>query len=257
MMEYQTIRAREGRGCKSDAFYIELPFRDATGRNESQWRIRARTYRYLERHILPLLERDSRPLDVLDIGAGNGWLSYRLSLRGHRPVAVDLLTNEEDGLGAAAHYAGAFRQMFPRFQAEMDQLPFVDSQFGLIIFNASLHYSEDYTRTMADAVRCLRNRGIVVIADTPWYSNERSGRMMVAERREIFTTKFGFPSDGICSLEFLTDSRLLALEDRFALHWHVHRPWYGVRWALRPVLARLRGRREPSRFRIYVAEVRK
>lgn len=256
-MEYQAVRAKEGRGSGSDEYYLELPFRDATGKNEAQWWIRARTFRYLERRVLPLLKRGSRPIDVLDIGAGNGWLSYRLSMRGHRPVAVDLLINKEDGLGAAVHYANVLSGLFPRFQAEMDHLPFADSQFQAIIFNASLHYSEDYTRTIAESVRCLRNRGLIVIADTPWYSRDRSGQLMIAEKRDLFTMKFGFPSDGIASQEFLTDSRLLALEDRFALQWHVHSPWYGVRWALRPLIARVRGRREPSRFRIYVAEVRK
>jgi len=258
MMEYQIVRAKEGRGSRSDAYYLELPYRDVTGKNDLQWRIRARTYRYIERRVLPLLERHQPgALGVLDAGAGNGWLSYRLSLRGHRPVALDLLTNELDGLGAAAHYENVLKYLFPRFQGEIDHLPFADSQFHCIIYNASFHYSEDYARTLSEAMRCVRNRGLIIIADTPWYSNERSGRLMVSERRALFTKKFGFPSDGISSEEFLTDLRLRGLEDRCGVRWQVHSPWYGFRWALRPVIAKVRRRREPSRFRVYVAEVRK
>jgi predicted RNA methylase len=51
------------------------------------------------------MEREaSRPLDLLDLGAGTGWMSYRLALRGHHPVAVDLLNDDRDGLGAARHF---------------------------------------------------------------------------------------------------------------------------------------------------------
>jgi hypothetical protein len=32
--------------------------------------------------------------------------------------------------------------------------------------------------------------------------------------------------------------------------------WYGFRWAMRPLRSRLENRREPSQFRIYVAQVK-
>jgi hypothetical protein len=37
------------------------------------------------------------------------------------------------------------------------------------------------------------------------------------------------------------------------VQWDVHHPWYGLRWAMRPLIAKLQGRREPSSFRLYVA----
>ena len=92
-------------------------------------------------------------------------MSYRLQSQGHTPVAVDLLTNNQDGLGAATHYTERLGSLFPRVQAELDNLPFADSQFDLAIFNASFHYSENYEKTLAEALRCVRNGGMVVIAD--------------------------------------------------------------------------------------------
>jgi len=80
---------------------------------------------------------------------------------------------------------------------------------------------------------------------------------MVAERQSAFLSRFGTASDAIGSREFLTDQRLNALEDQLGVRWQVHSPYYGLRWAARPLIAKLRGRREPSKFRIYVAEVRK
>jgi hypothetical protein len=80
---------------------------------------------------------------------------------------------------------------------------------------------------------------------------------MLAERQKAFIERFGFPSDGLASLEYLTDERLAALAECFGLRWKTHSPFYGMRWLMRPTLAKLKGRREPSRFRIYLAEVEK
>ncbi len=256
MREYQVVREAEGRGSKNSAYYAALPYRDLSGRNQEQWAIRARTYSFLERRILPEIEnRNAGRLNILDLGAGNGWLSFRLALRGHGPVAVDLLDAEMDGLGAAAHYIHKLPSLFPRFQAELDHLPLANSQFDVAIFNASFHYSENYSQTLAEAIRCLRRGGTVIIADTSWYKREESGQRMLAERRKTFVERYGFPSDGLDSLEYLTDSRMAALEDEFHLRWRAYSPFYGVRWALRPLVARLQRKREPSRFRIYAAEV--
>jgi len=254
---YQKIRSAEGRGSASSEFYLNLPYKDLTGANRGQWSIRARTFRCFEREILPRLEAGRQSMDILDLGAGNCWLSYRLALRGHRPVAVDLMTDARDGLGAAQHFSSNLNGLFPRFQAELDNLPFAVSQFDVAVFNASFHYSEDYQRTLAEALRCVKPGGAIVIADTAWYSSEASGMRMVAERQAAFATRFGTASDAIPSLEFLTDERLRTLEEHFRLRWQVHTPFYGLRWAMRPVIAQLRGKREPSTFRIYVAEVKK
>jgi SAM-dependent methyltransferase len=258
MQEYQIVRAAEGRGSENPGYYLALPYRDLSGRNQGQWTIRAKSFRYIERRILPAMEA-AHPggMKVLDLGAGNGWMSYRLALRGHRPVAVELLTNDRDGLGATVHFKRKLPLLFERVQAEQERLPFADSQFHAAIFNASFHYSENYEATLGEAIRCLAPRGTVVIADTAWYSRDESGQQMLAERQRAFAERYGFPSDGIDSLEYLTDERLSSLEKRFGLRWQVHSPFYGVRWAARPWLAKIKGKREPSRFRIYVAEVKR
>jgi SAM-dependent methyltransferase len=258
VQDYESIRAAEGRGSTTDDYYLALPYRDLSGRLSSQWALRARTFRYVEDKLLPRLTTSTHPrLRVLDLGAGNGWLSYRLANQGHLPLAVDLLTNDQDGLGAARHYQRRLGVLFPRAQAELDNLPFADSQFDLAIFNASFHYSENYEKTFAEAARCVRGGGTVMIADTPWYSDERSGLAMLEERRAFFTKRFGFPSDELKSREYLTDQRLKELERWFGIRWQTHEPYYGMRWLMRPLLARIRRARKPSRFRIYTAKVAK
>lgn len=250
MHDYEHIRACEGRGSQSAAFYLALPYRDATGTHGHQWHIRARSYDYLVKHLLAGLRTGGR---ILDLGAGNGWMSYRLARAGYRPLAVDLLTNASDGLGAARHYQCRLPTRFPRFQAELNRLPFADGQFDAAIFNASFHYAEDAEATLREALRCVRTGGPVIISDTPWYAREQSGRQMVAERQAAFRQRYGSTCDAITSLDYLTDQRLQHMAEALSIQWETHRPWYGLRWAMRPLAAKLRGRRQPSKFRLYVA----
>ncbi len=253
--DYELIRASEGRGSMEDDYYLSLPYRDLSGRNRSQWAIRARTFRYIERRILPrIASRVHNRLRILDLGAGNCWMSYRLALKGHLPTAVDLLTNDQDGLGAAFHYKSRLPGLFRRFQAEIDRLPFADGQFDLIIFNASFHYSQGYTRTLAEALRCAVPGGMILIADTAWYRSHESGQQMLRERKAAFLARYGTASDSVHSLEYLTNTRLRRLEKSFCSQWEVHTPYYGIRWALRPLIAKLGRKREPARFRIYLIE---
>jgi SAM-dependent methyltransferase len=254
--EYELIRAAEGRGSTQSEYYLSLPFKDISRCNSDQWAIRARTFRAMEQSIVtPLAQLNKRPLHILDLGAGNGWMSYRLALQGHLPVAVDLLTNDRDGLGAAIHYDSHIQPLFPRVQADLDRLPFASAMFDLVIFNASFHYSENYERTFAEALRCTRPGGSIVIADTPWYAEEESGRRMVEEKHKRFSATYGFASNSIASLEYLTPGRLHRLQKAFDLEWSYIKPFYGIRWSLRPLRAKLARRRPPSQFRIYAARV--
>lgn len=248
--DYERIRAAEGRGSKDPAYYLGLPYTNLTGSLGDQWRIRARTFCALYRRYLRTLTPRAR---ILDLGAGNGWMSYRLSLLGFQPTAVDLLVNDGDGLGAAHFYSDQLPAIFPRVQAELARLPFCSAQFEAAVLNASLHYAEDYEEVLGEALRCLKPGGLLLIADTPWYAREESGTRMLAERQSRFLQYFGTPSNAIRSLEFLTPERLERLERTFNIRWTAYTPWYGLRWALRPLVAALRNRRPPSRFRIFMA----
>jgi len=243
--DYSRIRAAEGRGSDDPEYYRALPFRDLTGRNSAQWAIRARTWMHFEKNVLREMERRlQRPLVILDIGAGNGWMSYRLALREHRPVALDIFSDGNDGLRCTRHYP----RRFPCIEAEFDQLPFRDGTFDLAIFNSSIHYSTDYERTLAETRRCLRSSGRVVIMDSPIYRRAEHGEQMRSERHAQFARRYGFRSDAVPSIEFFDEGRLEALALQLKIEWQRSQPWYGIGWAMRPWKARLQRRRPPSRF---------
>jgi SAM-dependent methyltransferase len=242
--DYRQIRYAEGRGSDDPAYYRALPFADLSGRSSAMWAMRARTYRCFERRILRPLEDSRGVLDILDLGAGNAWLSYRLSLRGHRPCAVDIFSDSRDGLAAARHYPHSF----PTVEADFSDLPFRAASFDLAVFNSSLHYSSDYEHTLRGVRRCLRPEGRLVVLDSPVYRRREHGERMVAERHAQFERQYGTRSDALPSIEFLDEPGLRELSRSLGIRWTMVRPWYGWRWHVRPLVAWVRGRRPPSRF---------
>jgi SAM-dependent methyltransferase len=250
--EYRQIRYAEGRGSNDPEYYRALPFQDLSGRNAAVWQMRASTFRYFEKRILAPMEKAAgRPLEILDLGAGNCWLSYRLALRRHRVCAVDIFLDPRDGLAAARHY----EERFPTIGAEFDRLPFAAARFDIAVFNSSVHYSTDYCATLTEALRCLRSSGRLVILDSPIYRKRAHGEQMVAERHEEFERRYGFRSDAVPSIEFLDEPHMHELAHSLDLRWTVYRPWYGWRWHLRPLKACLERRRPPSRFWIFVGQI--
>jgi SAM-dependent methyltransferase len=243
LREYRTIRHGEGRGSDDSAYYRALPFRDLSSRHGHEWRIRARSHRYLLREVIsPAAASAGRELSIADLGAGNCWLSNRLALAGHRCLAVDLSTSRSDGLGAHRFYESEFVPV----RAEFDRLPFEENQFDVAIFNGSLHYATSYDASLGEALRVLRCDGALVVMESPIYRRAESGRQMVREREQSFEEQYGFPSDALEFENFLTRERFDELADALGIRWAIHRPFYGWRWWLRPWIARLRGSREPA-----------
>jgi SAM-dependent methyltransferase len=250
---YAQHRAEEGRAFLGDELR-SLPYLE-TGPLARQWAVRARSYEvFVNRVVKPLADR--RPLDVLDLGAGNGWLCRRLAGMGHRAVALDVRDDEVDGLGAAKCFLDDAPGEFACLKASFDGLPFADRLFDLTLFNASLHYATDLCRVLVEAARVTRKDGAIAILDSPFYGRERDGQLMVAEKRKQGAARFGNRAEillGRNVIEFLTVERLA--NALVPLSWTCHRARYPLWYEMRPLLAWLRGNRRPSRFDVWTARV--
>jgi len=252
--DYETIRHSEGRGSTSADYYRALPFKDLNGLHRADWAIRARSFNVLVKNVLTRLQNPlERSLRILDLGAGNGWLSNRLSGQDDRVIAVDLSVNEQDGLGAWKYYEHSFTPV----QAEFNHLPIMDHFADAVIFNASFHYSEDYVRTLKEALRVVTREGLVIIMDSPVYRRAASGEEMVEERETQFKKKYGFASDNLQSENYLTYMRLKELGQELILKWKFITPFYGLRWMFRPLISTLLRRREPAKFHLIVGKLAK
>lgn len=245
MQEYEQVRQAEGWGTPDPAYYRALPFQDTSGRYPDIWHIRTRSYHALQRHLLP---PGTRPQHILDLGAGNGWLAYRLAQAGHQVAAVDLMINNVDGLGTHPYYDTTYLPL----QAEFVRLPLAEAQADIAIFNGAFHYATSYEQTLQEVLRVLRPRGHIVIMDSPLYRDARSGQQMVQEREAAFEDRHGFRGNALPNENYLTEARLQQLAAALSLRWRIIKPFYGWRWAMRPWLARLRGRREPASFYLII-----
>jgi ubiquinone/menaquinone biosynthesis C-methylase UbiE len=136
--------------------------------------------------------------------------------------------------------------------AEFDRLPLRDAQADLAIFNASLHYSTDYCRTLRESLRVLGPRGTLVILDSPMYSDPTSGVRMVHEREARFRATYGFASNALAHEHFLTPAKLAHVADELHLQWRTFQPRLDLRTTLVRRFNGLRARREPATFPVVV-----
>src|SRR6185437_2083332 len=105
-------------------------------RRTRQWQVRARSFGAFVRHIVrPMTRAHGRQLDILDLGAGNGWLCYRVARMGHKATALDLRTDNIDGLGAANEFLRDAPHLFERIVAPFDEIPLDANRFDIAIFN--------------------------------------------------------------------------------------------------------------------------
>lgn len=246
LAHYAAVRRAEGWGSADPAYYAALPFRDLTGRFPDLWRIRSRSFFCLKQLLRGLQRPDGGPPRVLDLGAGNGWLSYRLKEMGFAVCAVDLSADEADGLGAVTHYLLPFLCVL----AEFERLPFPDGTFDAAVFNASLHYAPDASAALRSAARVLSSGGRIVISDSPIYRSAQSGEEMMREMRDRLTHEFRIETWEQPGPGYLTFDQIQNWPSELDLQVRLRRPRYGLRWRMRPLLAKMRRSREPATFRI-------
>jgi len=255
--EYGAHREAEGRGLTS-ADALALPYL-SSGPFARQWTVRARSFDGLVQTVLlPAIAECARPLSVLDLGAGNGWLSYRAALAGNDALAVDVREDSVDGLGAGHCYQERTPGRFQRVVASFDALPLEYASFDVAVFNAALHYALDLTAALREAVRVLRTGGRLVILDSPFYASEADGAAMVADKHRDAELCFGNRADALLALpfvEYLTRDRLEAASAGLGLAWRRHRIRYPLWYEARPLIAWLRRQRSPSRFDLWETAV--
>ena len=252
--DYAAHRQAEGRGYAGDDL-LALPYVRSSPLAR-QWSVRARSFEvFLDRLIRPMAATAMRPLEVLDLGAGNGWLSYRMALEGHSATALDIRDDGVDGLGASAPFVQRAGGRMQVAVAPFEAIPAPDACFDVAVFNASLHYATDLPAVLAEAARVVRPGGRLAILDSPFYRRDADGAAMVAEKTADAARRFGDRADTLMALpfiEYLTRERLAAASSAIGVEWTRTRVSYPLWYELRPFSARLRGARAPSRFDLWI-----
>ena len=107
-------------------------------------------------HLLP-------PVDVVDIGCGEGYLTIEVARWARRVVAIDRSSAVLTRAKALAGRRRAANIVFKR--GELEKLPLDAASVDVAILSQALHHAADPTQAMAEAARVLRPGGKVLVLD--------------------------------------------------------------------------------------------
>jgi SAM-dependent methyltransferase len=107
-------------------------------------------------HLLP-------PVEVVDIGCGEGYLTVEVARWAHRVVAVD---RSPAVLARAKALAGRRKASNITFKrGELDRLPLENGSVDVALLSQALHHASDPDRAVLEAVRVVRPGGKVLVLD--------------------------------------------------------------------------------------------
>ncbi len=247
LAQYRHVRLRDGYRTDDPDYYRRLPDVDDRHPQADIWRVRRDTFGRLCGRVLA--RRDDRSLTVLDLGAGNGWLSHRLAALGHRVVALDWLDDAVDGLGVWPRYPSRFVCV----QADFDRAPFAPAQFDLVVFNGSLHYAPDVMATIIGAARQVAPGGALLVMDSPTFRRAADGQAMLRRADQQLRSEYGLEDVVRQGAGYLTFSDLWRAAGELGLGSRFFRSSGGLGWSLRRLVGGLKMRRGPAAFGLWVA----
>jgi ubiquinone/menaquinone biosynthesis C-methylase UbiE len=101
-----------------------------------------------------------RGRDVLDVGAGNGYVLSRYAAAGARVRGIDI-TEKAVGLCRRRFELGRLRGEF--LVASAESIPFPDQSFDCVCSMGVLHHTPDIERALAELRRVLRPGGRLIV----------------------------------------------------------------------------------------------
>ncbi len=116
------------------------------------------------------------PIDVADLGAGEGTLSQLLAKRARKVIAIDISERMIE-VGTQLAKDHGFTNLEYRL-GDLEEPPIADSSIDLAIFSQALHHANSPHKAIAAAERILRPGGRVVILDLLAH-NYRAGKRVI------------------------------------------------------------------------------
>jgi uncharacterized protein YbaR (Trm112 family) len=104
---------------------------------------------------------------ILDLGAGRGWAAKQFALRGCRVVALDVVADENVGLGRGHVLMTKAGTYFDRLIADGEKLPFRAGVFDLVFCAAALHHSSNLPLLLRNIGRVTRAGGRLCAINEP------------------------------------------------------------------------------------------
>ena len=156
---YVDLRTYEKR-MYSDEEVLWLPDVDEDHIHKHEWKIRKASCNRLTKYLI----NKKKALKILEVGCGNGWLSYHLSQIPFSNV-VGLDVNFPELQQAARVFAATPNLNF--IYGDLNDLP--NQKFDVIVFAASIQYFNSFSNIMKSALEHLNDGGEIHIIDSHFY----------------------------------------------------------------------------------------
>jgi len=180
---YIQLRKKEQR-LYTDEEVGNLPLVATTHPHFKEWLLRKRSCD----RLIEYLDQKNRPLHILEIGCGNGWLSSQLAKNiSGQVMGMDI--NKEELTQAVRVFGDISNLKFMLGDIRTTQ-PEHDS-FDIVVFAASLQYFFSLNEIMQSAFQYLRADGEVHILDTIFY--KKNNVDAAKQRTKEYYTMLGFP----------------------------------------------------------------
>ena len=122
------------------------------------------------------------------------------------------------------------------------------------MLNGSLHYSPDPLATLRCAKQMLTPGGTLTVMDSPLFSSVHAGTAMVDGQRRVWADASGATGDPVQpGVGYLTFALLSRAADLLGLRAQFFPSRGPIAWRIRRELGRIRLRRAPAAFGIWVA----
>jgi ubiquinone/menaquinone biosynthesis C-methylase UbiE len=179
---YIGVRRREKR-VLTDCQVMFLPDIENSHIHYQEWQIRKRS----SQKLIAWLEKKDKPLKILEVGCGNGWLSSRLSaIPNTTVVGMDVNETEID------QAKRIFRKDNLEFiLASLNHGWYQQDKFDIIVFAASIQYFPSLKIILLTALSCLSQNGEIHLVDSHFYK-PREVNDAVRRTAEYYTA-LGYP----------------------------------------------------------------
>lgn len=179
---YIDMRYKEKR-ILSDCKVMFLPEIEEDHIHYKEWQIRKQS----AQRLMDYLKEINKPLNILEIGCGNGWLSAKLCfLNGAKVTGIDI--NEPEIQQAQRVFKSDNLEFIcTAFDASVYQ----EQKFDIILFAASIQYFKSLKEIIMSALCCLKHNGEIHITDTNFYTPVAAMKAVI--RSEAYFASIGFP----------------------------------------------------------------
>ena len=180
---YIELREKEGR-IYSDEQVALLPNISDTHAHYNEWVIRKDS----SQKLLRWLKKKKKPIDILEIGCGNGWLSHQLAtIPSSVVIGTDINFSEIQQAARVFQNISNLHFIYTCGNPEV----FKENRFDVVVFAASIQYFESFHGTVQTALTWLRNDGEIHILDSPFYSGMEL--LTAKQRSRDYYESNGFP----------------------------------------------------------------